>query len=102
MYVSACSIVGGFNLEVCLRMHAHGAFCRSLLADYDMAAVAADPYLVAFAREDNSLLYVGEQTAVALFVVTFDSGHGAEFTGDFGKPSSSASCAMRSYMSVHS
>ena len=53
-------------------MVANGANLRSLLANNDMATVAALPDAVAVTREDNALLDVLEQLAIALLVVTLD------------------------------
>lgn len=44
-----CLIVLGLELEVALRMVAHGAYLGSLLAHYHVATVAAYPDGVAFA-----------------------------------------------------
>lgn len=59
------SIVLGAELEVGLRMGAHGAYSRGGSADVDVAAVAADPDLLAYAGEAPGLLDVLEQGEVA-------------------------------------
>nr|MBU5881247.1 hypothetical protein [Vibrio cholerae O1] len=61
------------------RVVANGANLRSLLANNDMATVAALPDAIAVTREDNALLDVLEQLAIALLVVTLD-GENYEWT----------------------
>ena len=78
-------------------MEAYGACCGRFLADDDVSAVTADPYGVTFAGEHDALFDVGEETAVALFVVALDGSYGAETVGD-----SRESWAIRSYIEVHS
>ena len=69
-------------LEVAQRVGANGANLRSLLANNDMATVAALPDAVAVAREDNALLDVLDQLAVALLVVTLDGANHTELSGN--------------------
>ena len=52
----------GLELEVSLRMVAHGAHLGSLLALYDVTAVAALPDALVVAREHHHVLNVLEQT----------------------------------------
>ena len=63
------------NLEVALRMVAGGTDLGSLLADDDMAAVAALPDHIAFAREYNSILDVLQQLAIAFLVMFLDGAY---------------------------
>jgi hypothetical protein len=51
-------IIASFYLEVALWMVANRANLRSLLANYDVAAVGALPDAVAVAREHHFVLYV--------------------------------------------
>ena len=95
-------IVLGFQFKEALGVGTYGAGQRCLFADYDVSAVATYPYSVVFTREYNSFLDIGEQTAVAFLVMTFDSGYSAEFGGNMSEAFFLASAAMRSYMSVHS
>lgn len=85
IHFSRGSIVGCANLEEAFGMSAHGTYLRGFLADDDMTAVATDPYCVAFAREDNSLLYILEKTEITLFVMALDGGHTAEFACNLGE-----------------
>ena len=66
-------------------METHRAQLRSFLSDNDVSAVAANPHGVAFSREDNAFLYIGEQTAVAFLMVALDRCYSAEFLGDVGE-----------------
>ena len=63
------------NLEVALRMVAGGTDLGSLLADDDMAAVAALPDHITLAREHHSILDVLQQLAIAFLVMLLDSAH---------------------------
>ena len=53
-------------------MLAHWAELRSLLADYNVAAVDALPHHVAVAREYQFALNVGQELAIAGFVLSLD------------------------------
>ena len=64
-------------------MVAYGADFRSLLADYDVAAVSALPDAVTVFREYFFLLYVAEKLAVTLFVSLLDGCYHAELGCDF-------------------
>ncbi len=79
------SIVGCADLEEAFGMGAYRTNLRSFLADHDVTAVTADPYGVAFAREDDALLDVLEQTEITLLVMALDGGHTAEFARDLGE-----------------
>ena len=65
-------IVGCAQSEVCLGMIANRANLGSTLANVDMAAVAALPNHVALAGEYQAVFDVGQQFAVALFVLFFN------------------------------
>ena len=62
-------IVPCFNLEVALRVVANWANLRSLLANYDMAAVSALPDAIAITREDQLVLYVLQELAITLLMM---------------------------------
>ena len=63
------------NLEVALRMVTHWTHLGSLLADDDMAAVAALPDHITLAREDHSILDVLQQLAIAFLVMFLDGAY---------------------------
>ena len=66
-------IVLCMDKEVRLRMLADRAKLRSLLADDDMAAIAALPDHVLIAREYDTLLDVAKKLAITLLVSLLDS-----------------------------
>ena len=72
------SIVFSLNLEEAARMLAYGAYFRSFFPNHDMAAVTAYPDCIVIAGKYYAVLDVGQQTAIALFVVTFDGANSAE------------------------
>ena len=63
-------------------MVAHGAHFGGLLAHHDVAAVAALPDGIAVAREDDLVLDVLQELAVALLVGTLDGCYAAHGFGD--------------------
>ena len=75
-------VVLRLELEVALRVVTDGADGGSLLADDDVAAVGALPDAVALAGEDNAVLDVLQELAVALFVLLLDLAHHAELGRD--------------------
>ena len=60
-------------LEVSLGMRADRANVGSVLTNYDVAAVGALPYSVAFFREYKLALNVSKELSVSFFVFLFDS-----------------------------
>ena len=71
----AASKVLRLDLEVALRMVAHGTHFRRLLADDDMSAVAALPDDITLAREHHSILDVLQQLAIAFLVMFLDGAY---------------------------
>ena len=63
-------------------MGADGAYDRGAGADVDVAAVAADPDLLAHAGEHLGVLDVLEQGAIALLVLLLDGGDALHLLGD--------------------
>ena len=84
VYFSA-SIVLGLELEVSLRMVAHGAHLGSLFAHHDVAAVAALPDALVVAREHHFVLDVFEQLAVAFLVMALYLGYALKLNGNLFK-----------------
>ena len=76
------SVVFSLDGEVALGMIAHGADFGGLLADHDVAAVAALPDHVAVAGEDHTGLHIAQQLAVSLLVSLLDPADHAELGGD--------------------
>ena len=68
------------NLEVSLRVIACWAYLRSLLAYYDVSAVATFPYLHLALGEDSSCLHILQQGAVSLLVALLDGSYKAELS----------------------
>ena len=62
-------------MEVALRMVAGGTDLGSLLADDDMAAVAALPDHITLTREDHRILDVLQQLAIAFLVMFLDGAY---------------------------
>lgn len=83
-------------------MRADGADFRSARADNEVAALPALPHNDFALLEDFLHFDVVQELEITFFVVLFDGADTAELSGEFGKPSSSASLANVSYMSVHS
>lgn len=84
-------------------MVADRTYLRGLGACYDMATVPALPDLDATLLKYLMGLHVLQQRAVSLLVGLLNSSYAAELLRQLLKnPSSSASFAMRSYISVHS
>ena len=80
------SIVFGAQLEVGLRVGAYRAHDGGAGADMDVAAVAADPDLLAHAGEHLGLLNVLEQGQIALLVQLLDGGDALKLLGQRLKP----------------
>jgi len=76
------SIILGAELEIGLRMAAHRADLRGVLADMDMAAVGAFPDHDGAFFEDFAVLDVLQKLEIALLVGLFDRGDALEFGGD--------------------
>ena len=72
---SRALVIFRLNLEVALRMVAGGTDLGSLLADDDMAAVAALPDHITLAREHHSILDVLQQLAIAFLVMFLDGAY---------------------------
>ena len=70
-------------MEIALGVVTDGALFRGGGADDYVAAVAALPDCVAVFAEDLLVLDVGQQLAVALFVVLFYGAYHFEFIGNF-------------------
>ena len=66
-------------------MGADGADLGGLLAHHDVAAVAALPHHVPLPGEDQAVLHVGKQLAIALLVFLLDLAHQLEQVGDVVK-----------------
>ena len=83
-------------------MEADGTDGGCLGAHDDMTAVAALPDVDTTLAEHFHRLDVVQQGTVAFLVVLLDGRYATELSASSWKPSSSASRAKRSYMSVHS
>ena len=77
-----CLEVLSFELEEALRMLADGANLGSLRTNNDVSAVAANPDGITVAAEDESILDVLQQLAIALLVSLLDGSDSAELVGD--------------------
>ena len=75
-------VVLRLQLEVALGVVADGTHARGVLAYHNMTAVAAPPHAVAFAGVDQAAFDVGEELAVALFVLALDGAHHLELPGN--------------------
>ena len=62
-------------LEIALRMVTRGTHLGCLLADDDMAAVAALPDHITLAREHHSILDILQQLAIAFLVMFLDGAY---------------------------
>jgi hypothetical protein len=71
--LSKLLIVSSMDQEVRLRMLANRTKLRSLLADNDMAAIAALPDHVLIARENDTLLDIAQELTVTLLMSLLDS-----------------------------
>lgn len=80
------SIILCLNLKKCLGMGADGAELRGLLADQNMAAVAARPDCDAALTEHLLGLHIVQQRAVAILMMAFHLADHPEFGGQFRKP----------------
>ena len=94
------SIVFRADFKVALAVEANRAYFRSFSAYAYMAAVAALPYRYATLAENFMSLHIAQQSTVAL--VFSMAATPRNCSARAWKPSSSASLAKRSYMSVHS
>ena len=74
-------IVFCVNFKIALGMVTGRANLRGLLADHDMPAVAALPYLDLALGKDLRHLHIVQQGTVALLVVLFNGGYQAETLG---------------------
>ena len=83
-------------------MLAHRAQLRRVLADHQVAAVAALPDAVAVAAEHDAFLDVFQQLQVARLVRFFNGGDAVKQLAIWSKPSALASSPMVLYISVHS
>ena len=95
-------IVFRLSLKVSLRMRAYRADFRSLVSFINISAVVAFPAERSFVFESFSFTVVIKQLLIALFVSGLYLGYAAELAASSVKPSSSASSAIRLYISVHS
>ena len=92
------SVVLCEKLEIRLSVVANGALVGSRLADNDMSAVGTLPDTVAFTRENNLILDVLQEFAIALLVVFLDSTDLLELLGNLVK---ALSTCLGSHAGVH-
>ena len=86
------------KLEVSLGVVANRTLVGSRLADNDMSAVGTLPDTVAFTRENNLILNVLQEFAIALLVVLLDSTDLLELFGNLVK---ALSTCLGSHAGVH-
>ena len=72
-HLSSSLVILSLHLEVCLRMRAYRADLGSLLADHNVAAVAALPDRIAFLGEYQAVLHIRQKLSVSLLMLLLDS-----------------------------
>ena len=75
-------VVLSLELEEALRMLADRTYLGSLRTNDNVSAVAANPDGIAVATEDESILDVFQQLAIALLVCLLDGSDSTELVGD--------------------
>jgi hypothetical protein len=78
-------IVFCFDLKIALGMFTNRAELRALLPNHDMTAIRALPDLVPFPGEDHAPLNIGEEFAIALFMLLLNGADQRKEGGDVGK-----------------
>src|SRR5699024_7726416 len=71
--LSSSLVILSLHLEVCLRMSAYRADLGSLLADHNVAAVAALPDRIAFLGKYQAVLHIRQKLSVSLLMLLLDS-----------------------------